>query len=418
MSGVMLDFINKSHDINYVEIVNKNNEFFDNIELKSENIILDEHKIIRHNVFQFIISRNCDMIGKVTLKVDLPALKSGSKWKSNLGDRIIKSIKLNIGGNEVENLKSDYLHLSKFLERNEQEDIMYNKLTGNTDLLNNNWESKPETTIFIPINFSLINFKKNKYLSLISLTYSQSIIEIEIEDIIDLIDTKSNNKELLSKELDITISFILKGFYCENPYRQTISNRRLDNFIDQVDYEDRLLRENIVLNRINGEVKYLLMYIKPNDKNFYDFNNMDLIESCQLNYNDLIRSTQSGDSLSILNFYEFFNKIPKNKYYLINFAHNKDNYSALQTSNFTNMSKIELKLKFNSKEIDRLIQKKKNKVLEILKNKLNDDIVSHLSKFLTYKCDEILSDYRFHTISVNINILVVLCGMCGLRFST
>ena len=57
MSGVMLDFINKSHDINYVEIVNKNNEFFDNIELKSENIILDEHKIIRHNVFQFIISR-------------------------------------------------------------------------------------------------------------------------------------------------------------------------------------------------------------------------------------------------------------------------------------------------------------------------------------------------------------------------
>ena len=63
---VMLDFINKSHDINYVEIVNKNNEFFDNIELKSENIILDEHKIIRHNVFQFIISRNCDMIGKVT----------------------------------------------------------------------------------------------------------------------------------------------------------------------------------------------------------------------------------------------------------------------------------------------------------------------------------------------------------------
>ena len=60
------------------------------------------------------------------------------------------------------------------------------------------------------------------------------------------------------------------------------------------------------------------MYIKPNDKNFYDFNNMDLIESCQLNYNDLIRSTQSGDSLSILNFYEFFNKIPKNKYYLIN----------------------------------------------------------------------------------------------------
>ena len=43
----------------------------------------------------------------------------------------------------------------------------------------------------------------------------------------------------------------------------------------------------------------------------YDFNNMDLIESCQLNYNDLIRSTQSGDSLSILNFYEFFNKYLK-----------------------------------------------------------------------------------------------------------
>ena len=41
------------------------------------------------------------MIGKVTLKVDLPALKSGSKWKSNLGDRIIKSIKLNIGGNKL-----------------------------------------------------------------------------------------------------------------------------------------------------------------------------------------------------------------------------------------------------------------------------------------------------------------------------
>ncbi len=136
------------------------------------------------------ISRNGDLIHRVYLQVDIPAVSiSGAsfRWIDSLGHFLINTVELQIGGQRIDLHYGDWLEIFNELTLPSGLKAGYQRMIGNTYSLttteSDNQEDpstieKPQTTLYIPLQFF---FCRNPGLALplIALQYHEVVINIE-----------------------------------------------------------------------------------------------------------------------------------------------------------------------------------------------------------------------------------------------
>lgn len=101
------------------------------------------------------ISRNGDLIHRVYLQVDLPALTSNSvEWVAFPGLRLLKYVEIEIGGQRIDKHYSDWMYIWNELSLPKGKVDGYSTMVGN-DLATVYGASTatPATTLYIPLEF-------------------------------------------------------------------------------------------------------------------------------------------------------------------------------------------------------------------------------------------------------------------------
>ena len=121
------------------------------------------------------VSRNGDLIHKVYLQVDLPAMTQSTgdvRWTRNIGHALIEEVEIQIGGQTIDKHYGDWLNIWNELTQTAERADGYNVMIGNTSTLNEADTSIPATTLYVPLQFW---FCKNPGLALplIALQYHE-----------------------------------------------------------------------------------------------------------------------------------------------------------------------------------------------------------------------------------------------------
>ena len=104
------------------------------------------------------VSRNGDLIHKVYLQVDLPAMTMSSgtvRWTENVGHVMIDYVNIEIGGQEIDRHYGDWLNIWNELTQTSEKEAGYNVMIGSTEALTDAAASIPAATLYIPLQFWL-----------------------------------------------------------------------------------------------------------------------------------------------------------------------------------------------------------------------------------------------------------------------
>lgn len=104
------------------------------------------------------VSRNGDLIHKVYLQVDLPAIDpSGEdtfRWVEKLGHALIEEVSIEIGGQTIDKHFGDWLNIWNELTQTSEKEDGYNAMIGNVPAMTTASASgAPAYTLYIPLQF-------------------------------------------------------------------------------------------------------------------------------------------------------------------------------------------------------------------------------------------------------------------------
>ena len=121
------------------------------------------------------ISRNGDLIHRTYLQVKVPAAPANESYVNYLGLRLLKSVSIEIGGQQIDKHYSDWLYIWNELSLPRGKRDAWNRMVGADN------DAIKDTTLFIPLEFW---FCRNIGLALplIALQYHEVKIKIEFED--------------------------------------------------------------------------------------------------------------------------------------------------------------------------------------------------------------------------------------------
>jgi len=147
------------------------------------------------------LSRNGDLINKMYLQVELPALaqavNNGSNstfvhWVNGVGNAIIKKLDLLIGGLLIDSHYAEWLDIWSELNIGSDQKSAYNEMVGyynSTIGMQNNATSS--SRYYVPLQF-FFNRNPGLALPLIALQYHEVVIKLEIEELNNLIISDAN----------------------------------------------------------------------------------------------------------------------------------------------------------------------------------------------------------------------------------
>lgn len=101
------------------------------------------------------ISRNGDLVWKIYLQLDLPALTgSGTQaWVRNIGHTLIDYVEVEIGGQTIDKHYGQFLHIWQELTQSKGHEDTFNVMIGNTTELTTEAASIPARTLYVPLQF-------------------------------------------------------------------------------------------------------------------------------------------------------------------------------------------------------------------------------------------------------------------------
>jgi len=242
------------------------------------------------------ISRNGDLINRMYLQVDVPKRKStaasaGSTYQNYLGLRLIKSVVIEIGGQQIDKHYSDWLYIWNELSLPIGKRYAYDTMVGaDKDILtgvtvNNDVTA---TTLYIPFEFW---FCRNVGLALplIALQYHEVKVKIDFE-------TKANCVIAPADFDDVkNISLWADYIFLDTDERRRFAQLSHEYLIEQLQFtgtETLVAGTNRIKLNFNHPCKELIWVAKiPQDLNktrWYDYTNTNLVEvdnSPSLGYN-------------------------------------------------------------------------------------------------------------------------------------
>ena len=243
------------------------------------------------------LSKNSDLISSLYLYVKIPSISKRInkfekiKWSRNIGFDIIKYIELEINGQLIDKLYSDWLYIWSVLTT--QQNISENKLVGNINHIYNYSYEKNSYNLYIPINFFFNKFKGIS-LPIISLQSSDIKIHIEFNDLDKVLQISSSNY--------VNIEENIVHFEENEILYQKINNYENKIIFNYFDYENKRLYYTKYIDEIKTYNDS--QSIKKSDYKIYNKYGFYVMPNSDEKINKLIYN-----NLSIINSYLIINYI-------------------------------------------------------------------------------------------------------------
>ena len=224
------------------------------------------------------ISRNGDLVHNMYLQVKVPALYQTTQkqqWTNGLGNAMIKTVSIEIGGQEIDKHYGEWLDIWGELNVNKEHRDTYNEMVAHSEDHAAPNAEHPRT-LYIPLRF-WFNRNPGLALPLIALQYHEVKISLELENIRDLVKAATTQISTDSGVKDSsgnTASVVSGSLYVDYIYLDTDERRRFaqvshEYLIEQVQHTGTeslskgITNNNINLN-FNHPVKSLHWIIQDN----------------------------------------------------------------------------------------------------------------------------------------------------------
>jgi hypothetical protein len=239
------------------------------------------------------ISRNGDLINRMYLQVDVPKKESltpatTSTYQNYLGLRLIKSVVIEIGGQQIDKHYSDWLYIWNELSLPMGKRYAYDTMVGaDKDILNGGYVNSDitNTTLYIPFEFW---FCRNVGLALplIALQYHEVKVKIDFETKPNCISVGTG---ALTDFKDIkNISLWADYIFLDTDERRRFAQLSHEYLIEQLQFtgtEPLVAGTNRIKLNFNHPCKELIWVAKVapssttfNKTRWYDYTNLDVAD--------------------------------------------------------------------------------------------------------------------------------------------
>ena len=226
------------------------------------------------------ISRNGDLIHRVYLRTELPAVSAvaGSKfrWLNWLGHILIKNVEVEIGGQRIDKHYGDWLHIWNELTQSAGHQLGYANMVGNIPALTNAQSATSSEILYIPLEFW---FCRNPGLALplIALQYHEVKINLEFNDLKNCYWHGDATTGVVSTLTGTTPSLGTTSLFVDYIYLDTDERRRFaqvshEYLIEQLQFtgdESTSNTSNKIKLNFNHPVKELIWVVQK-DSNLVD----------------------------------------------------------------------------------------------------------------------------------------------------
>jgi hypothetical protein len=185
-----------------------------------------------------VISRNGDLIHRVYLQVDLPALANSAgtvNWVRNLGHVMIDYVELQIGGQLVDKQYGDWMNIWNELCLPAEKEDGYNVMIGNTVDLTTPSASIAASTIYVPLQFW---FCRNAGLALplIALQYHEVKISLKLRPAAQCIQTDDGALPSSGTPSLVNAQLYVDYIYLDTDERRRFAQVAHEYLIEQVQF--------------------------------------------------------------------------------------------------------------------------------------------------------------------------------------
>jgi hypothetical protein len=265
------------------------------------------------------ISRNGDLIHRVYLQTDVPAL-SGTQWTQDVGLALIKNVEIEIGGQRIDKQYGDWMYIWNELSLPYGKRDGYQKMTGH-DLP----ASSDATTLYIPLEFW---FCRNPGLALplIALQYHEVKVNLEFRSLAEL--SRASSGAITSKSLGTT-SLWVDYIFLDTDERRRFAQLSHEYLIEQLQFTgDESIATDATTAKIklnfNHPVKELVWVVQNDDNvtsssnNWFNYTDngdasmgANLVTSAKLQLNGHDRfAERAGDYFNLVQPFQHHENVP------------------------------------------------------------------------------------------------------------
>ena len=301
------------------------------------------------------ISRNADLIWKIYLQMDLPAVaKAGGTvaWTRSVGNVLINNVECEIGGQRIDKQYGDWMNLWNELTQTAEHSDGYDVMIGNTTTLTTGAASQAQTRLYIPLMF-WFNRNPGLALPLIALQYHEVKIHLEFRPFSELVIT-DDGAAVDSVPTTFTGSLYVDYIYLDTDERRRFAQVSHEYLIEQLQFtgeETTSTTSNQFRLNFNHPVKYLVWVTQPDANvatnvnewtNYTDatgYGGGDPLSTAklQLNGHDRFRERNAA-YFNLVQPYQHFTRNPAVGVYVYSFALKPEEH---QPSGSVNMSRID-----------------------------------------------------------------------------
>jgi hypothetical protein len=294
------------------------------------------------------VARNADLMHRVYLQVDLPAL-SGTDvyWVKNVGNVLISEVSIEIGGQQIDKHYGIFMHIWNQLTVNAEKKDGYDVMIGNTTTLTTNeapTTSTPATTLYVPFRFWFCE-NAGLALPLIALQYHDVRFNVTFRSLADVtLGTVSGTPALANASLYVDY------IYLDTDERRQFAQVQHEYLIEQLQFtgEESYAASTTNVNtkiNFNHPVKELIWVFQQDSdataKSWTTFNNSaaHILSTAKLQLNGQDRfSARKAEYFNYVQPYQHHTRIPEVGVYSYSFALNPEQH---QPSGSVNMSRID-----------------------------------------------------------------------------
>ena len=299
------------------------------------------------------ISRNGDLINRMYLQVDIPAVTDGGtdEYVHYLGLRLLKNVVIEIGGQQIDKHYSDWMYIWNELSLPKGKRYAYDKMVGE----NGAELATSDTTLYIPLEFW---FCRNVGLALplIALQYHEVKVKIEFEQKSKcVVDTnRAITPDDINKVADIkNVSLWVDYIFLDTDERRRFAQLSHEYLIEQLQFtgsENLSTGSNRIKLNFNHPCKELIWVAKhtaDDTREWYNYaetvgdekiGNPFAEAILQLNGNDRF-ATRKGSYFNLVQPFQHHTNVPTNAgINVYSFALKPEDH---QPSGTLNMSRID-----------------------------------------------------------------------------
>ena len=344
--GAQDAYLTKDPTITYFNLTHHKHTNFAMASVKKS---FDAGKCIPGGSSRHKIEREGDMLSKLTLMVNLPALAADKAYVSSVGHAIIDKVELKIGTQVVDTLYGDYLNIYEELTARPGKQL--GEMIGKGSLTERQAWATDDQQLYIPLPFW---FSAGPQSALPLVALSHHTVELKVywaQNWVALHDDDAMTLDSSKVSADILCDYVLLN----QEERERVSNKEYEAIItqvqaSQVDGHIMSSKSNTIDLDFNHPCKELLFACRPADNKPLDYGAEDIIETISFKVNGSERFNQNNRDpvparlfRTLQPLYHHSN-IPSQKVYCYSFSLYPEKSQPSGSLNFSRIDKAKLKV--------------------------------------------------------------------------